>query len=356
METSLTAVRLDDGLLQSIDTEGKAYLLGWIACNGVVGPDTIAIVVETRDRDVLDQLKSILRAELPIRSCSGTRLCLEIDSPQVVQDACRHLGIQPGSDSRDVEFPELPSEALRWAFLRGIFDAGGRISPTAGNDAPRVSLPIASARMRRAILDLGTRTSSGTSEGCPLEWQGNNALDLLGKLYEGSTCRLARNDDLYRDWCTWIPPLTGTAGRGERGPRFRWSRNSSRAVPPFKDRVTDSGYDLTLIDVVKRFGNVTLYTTGISVQPAFGWYFDLVPRSSLSKTGYAIANSVGVIDRTYTGPIMVALVRLDPSAPELALPARVVQIVPRPIVHVHLEEVDELDETARGAGGFGSTG
>ena len=115
-------------------------------------------------------------------------------------------------------------------------------------------------------------------------------------------------------------------------------------------------HDLTLIDVVRTFGNVTLYTTGISVQPAFGWYFDLVPRSSLSKTGHAVANSVGVIDRTYTGPIMVALVRLDPSAPELELPARVVQIVPRPIVHVHLEEVDELDETARGAGGFGSTG
>lgn len=356
MQTSLTAARRESGLLRTIDTEAKAYLLGWIAAGGVGRSNTIMIVVETRDRDVLDQLKNILRAELPIRSRNGTRLCLEIDSPEVVQDACRHLGIRPGSGSRDVAFPDLPSEALRWAFLRGLFDAGGSISPTAGNDAPRVSLPIASARMRRAVLELSTCTSSGTSEGCPLEWDGNNALDLLGKLYEGATCRLARQHDLYRDWCTWIPPLTGTTGRGERGLHVRWSRNSPRAVPPFKDRVTDSGYDLTLIDVVKRFGNVTLYTTGISVQPAFGWYFDLVPRSSLSKTGYAFANSVGVIDRTYTGPIMVALVRLDPSAPELQLPARVVQIVPRPIVHVHLEEVDELDETARGSGGFGSTG
>jgi len=356
METSLSAARLDDGLLRTIDTEAAAYLLGWIAGNGVVQPDTIAIVVETPDRDILEQLQSILCADVPIQPAGETRIALVIDSPAIVQDACRHLRLRPGTGSRDVDFPELPSEKLRWVFLRGLFDAAGSICTTAGNIAPRVSLPIASARMRRAILELSPFKCSGTSDRCPLQWQGNNALDLLGKLYETATFRLARHADLYRDWCMWIPPLTGGAGPGERELHFRWSRNSDRAVPPYKDRVTDAGYDLTLIDVARTFGNVTLYTTGISVQPAVGWYFDLVPRSSLSKTGYAVANSVGVIDRTYTGPIMVALVRLDPSLPELELPARVVQIVPRPIVHVHLEEVHELDETARGSGGFGSTG
>ena len=365
METIVTAPEsnrpvagrpLDDGLLQTIDTEGRAYLLGWIAGTGVVQPGTIAIDVHARDRGVLDQLRRILGAELPIRRTNEARVGLVIDSRAIVQDACRHLRIQPGSGSREVDFPELGSEELRWAFLRGVFDAGGSICPSGRDDAPRASLSIASARMRQAILELSPFRCSRTPDVCRLEWQGNNALDLLGRLYEEATCRLARNYDLYRDWCMWIPPLTGRAGRRERELHFRWSRSSERAVPPFKNRVTDSGYDLTLIDVVKRFGNVTLYTTGISVQPAFGWYFDLVPRSSLSTTGYAVANSVGIIDRTYTGPIMVPLVRLDPSAPELELPARVVQIVPRPIVHVQLEEVDELDETARGPGGFGSTG
>ena len=99
-----------------------------------------------------------------------------------------------------------------------------------------------------------------------------------------------------------------------------------------------------------------LYDTGIKVQPAFGWYFDLVPRSSISKTGYMLANSIGVIDRTYVGPVLVPLRKVDPHAPDLELPARLVQIIPRPIVHIQWEEVEALDETARGAGGFGSTG
>ena len=52
----------------------------------------------------------------------------------------------------------------------------------------------------------------------------------------------------------------------------------------------------------------------------------LVPRSSISKTGYMLANSVGVIDRTYTGNVLVPLIKVDKSMPDLILPARVVQL------------------------------
>jgi dUTP pyrophosphatase len=120
--------------------------------------------------------------------------------------------------------------------------------------------------------------------------------------------------------------------------------------------VSDSGYDLTIIRRVKQHGLVEFFDTGIKVQPAFGWYFDVVARSSLSKTGYMMANSVGVIDRTYTGTIIIALMRVDRDAPELELPARIAQMIPRPIVHAQIVEVDSLDESERGAGGFGSTG
>jgi dUTP pyrophosphatase len=69
-----------------------------------------------------------------------------------------------------------------------------------------------------------------------------------------------------------------------------------------------------------------------------------------------LANSVGVIDRTYTGNVLVPLRKVDLRMPDLELPARVVQIIPRPIVHVQWQQVDSFDETARGEGGFGSTG
>jgi dUTP pyrophosphatase len=111
-----------------------------------------------------------------------------------------------------------------------------------------------------------------------------------------------------------------------------------------------------LIERDRRHGPVEFFRTGLKIQPAFGWYFDLLPRSSMCKSGYMLANSVGVIDRAYTGEILVALFKSDPNAPELALPARIVQIVPRQIIAAELVEVESFDETARGAGGFGSTG
>jgi dUTP pyrophosphatase len=120
--------------------------------------------------------------------------------------------------------------------------------------------------------------------------------------------------------------------------------------------VSDSGYDLTLIKKTKTVGMVEFFDTGIKVQPDFGWYFDVVARSSLTKTGYMVANAVGVIDRTYTGSILVPLIKIDQNAAPLTLPATVVQMIPRPIVHAEVVEVETLDDTERGAGGFGSTG
>src|SRR5690606_29904543 len=120
--------------------------------------------------------------------------------------------------------------------------------------------------------------------------------------------------------------------------------------------VSDSGYDLTLIAERKRLSRVVLFGTGLVAEPPQGFYLDVVARSSIIKTGYMLANNVGVIDRAYRGEIMVPLIKLDDSAPELELPARVAQLIPRPIVHFPGHEARELSATERGSGGFGSTG
>lgn len=126
------------------------------------------------------------------------------------------------------------------------------------------------------------------------------------------------------------------------------------AQVPVKANFNESGYDLTLLDIVKKVNNVTLYGTGISVQPPQGWYFDLVPRSSIIKSGYMLANSVGIIDQDYTGEIMVPLIKIDDSLPDLTLPNKIVQLIPRKWYTVNFVE-DALEETKRGDGGFGST-
>ena len=186
---------------------------------------------------------------------------------------------------------------------------------------------------------------------CTLTWHGVNALDTLGSLYDSATLFRKSRRRCYLAWAGSFPARRAP----ELGLTFRWVACHPAAVAPLKTRVSDSGYDLTLIREVKRFGSCVLYGTGLQVAPPPGWYFDVVPRSSIIKSGYMVANSVGVIDRSYRGEVMVPLVKVDPEAPELELPARVAQMIPRPVVHMLVEASGGADTTQRG-GGFGSTG
>ena len=137
---------------------------------------------------------------------------------------------------------------------------------------------------------------------------------------------------------------------------FQVELRSPNAVIPKKAFDTDSGFDVVAIEHIKTLDNgVEMYDTYIGVKPPEGYYFELVPRSSISKSGYMLANSVGIIDSSYTGNIMIALRKMREDA-TLELPARICQIIPRKIEKMTPVVVERLSETERGAGGFGSTG
>lgn len=352
---------LPDTFFSSVDTEAKAYLLGWIASDGAIRKNTIALYVHPQDTRVIEELRDSFCASLPLRPKGNGRLIgFSINSVEIVTDVCRLLDIRPGKKDAVVAFPELPAE-LQWAFLRGFFDGDGSIASLAaaqqragrgsGWPAPRCSIATTSTRMLDAIAKIsGIPAYRGKQS---IEWNGTNALDFLGKLYDRATIYMTRKRDLYLDWCVWTPAIRSDT---PPHPLFKWARVRADAVAPSKSSTSDSGFDLTLIDRAHRVGPVEFFRTGIKVQPAFGWYFDLVPRSSISKSGYMLANSIGVIDRGYTGEILVPLYKSDPHGPELPLPARIVQIIPRPIIAAQLVEVESFEETARGTGGFGSTG
>ena len=86
-------------------------------------------------------------------------------------------------------------------------------------------------------------------------------------------------------------------------------------------------------------------------------HYWLVPRSSISKTGLMLANSIGVIDRSYRGDLMGAFRNMSKEDVVLTRGQRLLQIVTRDMTSFNsVEIVDELDITERGEGGFGSTG
>lgn len=181
--------------------------------------------------------------------------------------------------------------------------------------------------------------------------EGNQLLDLLDYLYGDCTIYDIGNKDTYETLCVEVEGFNK-----KRTAEFEYSKLSPDAFAPWKTRASDSGYDLYLIGLKKVTGNIYMYTTELQVKPPYGWYFDVVPRSSLHKKGYMLVNSVGIIDRTYRGPILAPLLKFDPDAPDLELPCRALQLIPRPIVHFNPVEMESLDETQRGHGGIGSTG
>lgn len=130
------------------------------------------------------------------------------------------------------------------------------------------------------------------------------------------------------------------------------------AVVPSNVRLSDVGYDLTVIKKYKQLNNSTaLYDTGIQIQVPFGYYIEIVPRSSLSKSGYILANSMGIIDNSYRGNLYVALAKISSDAPDVTFPFKCCQLILRRQYFMNIVvQTDELSETHRSDGGFGSTG
>ena len=99
--------------------------------------------------------------------------------------------------------------------------------------------------------------------------------------------------------------------------------------------------------------------TGVHATPPAGYYIELVPNSRIAKTPFMHANSIGIIDPGYTGSIRVILNCVNSITPDDLvpfLPGSVVgQLIIRKLHRATFEQVDTLDETARGEGGFGST-
>lgn len=145
-------------------------------------------------------------------------------------------------------------------------------------------------------------------------------------------------------------------------PKCFFIRVDKEAKQPSKANPSDAGYDLTIIKEVKTLTtNTKLYDTGLKVIPATGYYSEIVPRSSLSKSGYMLANSVGIIDASYTGNILVALTKIDSNMPDLALPFKCCQLIFRQQVfvdfmdHEDREDREDIHSTTRNDGGFGSS-
>lgn len=140
--------------------------------------------------------------------------------------------------------------------------------------------------------------------------------------------------------------------------QVKFKKLHPRAKLPSYATQGDAGLDLVAADVEwDASGEICIISTGLSVEIP-DWYVGLVfPRSSISSTDLTLGNCVGVIDSGYRGEIKLKF-RLLTEKPSIIYMVgdKVGQLVIIPYPEITPEFVDELSDTERGTGGFGSTG
>lgn len=137
---------------------------------------------------------------------------------------------------------------------------------------------------------------------------------------------------------------------------LKFKKLNSRAVLPTKAHRTDAGLDLTCTSMC--YDNETktyTYGSGLAVEIPEGYVGLLFPRSSVYKTGFSMCNCVGVIDAGYRGEITAKFYK----AADVKMyheGDRFCQLIVMPIPDVETQWADDLSESERGTGGYGSSG
>jgi dUTP pyrophosphatase len=144
---------------------------------------------------------------------------------------------------------------------------------------------------------------------------------------------------------------------------LRVRRLNARATLPRYHSEGAAGLDLsaclpeTAPEVVIAPGKIVVIATGISIAVPPGFEAQVRPRSGLaSKHGLTLPNAPGTIDSDYRGEVLVPMINLGGEPFTITHGMRVAQMIIAPVARARVVEVEDLEATARGAGGFGSTG
>lgn len=153
--------------------------------------------------------------------------------------------------------------------------------------------------------------------------------------------------------------------------KIKIKRLSENAVLPVKAHASDAGFDLTATSCTIDENGAMVYGTGIAVEIPDGYVGLVFPRSSIAKKDIILSNCVGVIDSGYRGEVMAKfkptnffnyysdcgrIVERPHDGSIYGIGERIAQLIIMPIPEIEFEEVEELSDSERGTGGYGSSG
>lgn len=279
-------------------------------------------------------------------------------------------------------FPNLSQNdnILFWSFIRGFFEKNGNI--IYNKNIPKCVISFYNySFMNDYLCYLNIPYSKQINlfdfeNDLTIEFISTNCVDFLGLIYKNNTIYKNKfkiyNEEMYNKFQTiinWKFIIQNSLNsfniyidinnKLSKLDICKVYKSDLNAIIPKKPKESDVGYDLTIIKKYKQISQMTtLYDTGIKLEVDYGYYIEIVPRSSLSKSGYILSNSIGIIEKSYTGNLLVSLTKIDNSMPDLSLPFKCCQLIFKPQISINLLEmsnVNNISNTLRNNGGFGST-
>ena len=141
--------------------------------------------------------------------------------------------------------------------------------------------------------------------------------------------------------------------------KVRIKKLNENAVIPSYAKDGDAGMDLVATSIISETQTQITYGIGLAMEIPKGFVGLIFPRSSVRKTRLMLSNCVGVVDSGYRGELQATFNKVNQNSQaenDYKVGDRIAQIMIIPHPEVEFTEVDELSDTERGEGGFGSTG
>lgn len=195
----------DDDFFKNINSENKAYILGWIASDGSIRENgAITIEINNKDRYILEKIRDIICKDMPIVDDNikkGNNSLIRFCSKTMVEDVCKLLKINRWKKDSIVRMPDIKNN-LKWHFLRGFFDGDGSIRKKTKGRYLDCNLATHSEFMRKDIEYFCNIPCDNDNKWKQIRWYGKNAMLFLDMLYESATIFLERKYNMYVIWKT----------------------------------------------------------------------------------------------------------------------------------------------------------
>jgi deoxyuridine 5'-triphosphate nucleotidohydrolase len=376
-----------EDFFEVIDTPLKAYIIGLIVFNKTDSDDNVIVEIKlnnVKEHDnnnkcisygyymdlkdderkhyqyfnnidiLIKHLRKIGNVKYTEQSCINGIIELTITSQNIKDDIGKHINI---NNCKDADISEFITKCYNEDANKCNQFVRAYIEKYASIIYDNINITFYNENTANSIIKLYDIPCirQKNINNLVIQFNSVNMIDLLGMIYSNYDCPYY-NNYIY----------TYNNRDGKSIPCIKVFKACEEAVIPSKARYSDAGYDLTIIKEHKRLNSKTvIYDTGIKLEIPNGYYVEIVPRSSISRSGYMLANNVGIIDQGYRGNLYIALTKINDEIPDITdlanwrLPWKCCQMIVKKQIYSKLvycdSGQDDIEKSNRGTGAFGST-